>query len=78
MLSGDLVSEGRRFRDLKAICERAEIVFFDDQGRSNASGFQSNGDMGKTHAWSARVGQAGSREHGDVPARADLPQSRQP
>ncbi len=47
MLSGDLASEGRRFRDLKALCERAEIVFFDDQGRSNASGFQGNGDLGK-------------------------------
>jgi hypothetical protein len=47
MLSGDIASESRRFRDLKAICARAEIIMFDDQGRTNASGFQSNGDMGK-------------------------------
>ena len=47
MLSGDIPSECRRFRDLKAICARADIVMFDDQGRTNSSGFQSNGDMGK-------------------------------
>ena len=47
MLSGDISSESRRFRDLKAICARAEIIMFDDQGRTNASGFQSNGEMGK-------------------------------
>ena len=47
MLSGDVPSESRRFRDLKAICARAEIIMFDDQGRTNASGFQSNGEMGK-------------------------------
>jgi hypothetical protein len=47
MLSGDIESESRRFRDLKAICARADIVMFDDQGRTNSSGFQSNGEMGK-------------------------------
>ena len=47
MLSGDIESESQRFRDLKAICARADIIMFDDQGRTNSSGFQSNGEMGK-------------------------------
>jgi hypothetical protein len=47
MLSGDIESESHRFRDLKAICARADIVMFDDQGRTNSSGFQSNGEIGK-------------------------------
>lgn len=47
MVSGNLVSEGRRFRDLKEICSRAELILFDDQGRSDAEGFQGNGERGK-------------------------------
>jgi len=47
MIGGDMVSQGRRFRDVKGICERAELIMFDDQGRSDASGFQSNAEMGK-------------------------------
>jgi hypothetical protein len=47
MIGGNMVSQGRRFRDVKAICERAELIMFDDQGRSDAAGFQSNSEMGK-------------------------------
>jgi len=47
MIGGNMVSQGRRFRDVKAICERAELIMFDDQGRSDAGGFQSNSEMGK-------------------------------
>ena len=47
MLGGDLTGQGRRFRDLKAICERSEMVMLDDQGRSDATGFQRNAELGK-------------------------------
>jgi hypothetical protein len=35
------------FRDLKAICERSEILLLDNQTRSDASGFQENAIAGK-------------------------------
>ena len=47
MIGGNMVSQGRRFRDVKEICARAELIMFDDQGRSDAGGFQSNSEMGK-------------------------------
>lgn len=47
MIGGNMVSQGRRFRDVKAICQRAELIMFDDQGRSDDVGFQSNSEMGK-------------------------------
>lgn len=47
MVGGDVISSGRRFRDLKAICERAELIMFDDQGRSNLEGFNGNAEKGK-------------------------------
>jgi hypothetical protein len=47
MNSGSVSSEANTFRDLKAICERSEIVMLDHQFRGNSSGFQSNGDAGK-------------------------------
>ncbi len=47
MIGGDVTSQSRSFRDIKAICERAGIIMFDDQGRNDRSGFQSNGEMGK-------------------------------
>lgn len=47
MIGGDVVSQGRQFRDMKSICARAEIIMFDDQGRTDSVGFQSNGEMGK-------------------------------
>jgi hypothetical protein len=47
MNSGDLLAQSQRFRDYKAICERAEIIMLDHQHRQNATGFQSNGEAGK-------------------------------
>ncbi|NPV80257.1 MAG: Tat pathway signal protein [Firmicutes bacterium] len=47
MVGGDMVSESVRFRDYKAICERAEVILLDFQARNNAHGFQSNGEAGK-------------------------------
>jgi len=47
MLSGDLTGQGRRFRDVKAISERSEMVLLDDQGRNDATGFQRNAELGK-------------------------------
>jgi hypothetical protein len=47
MNSGHILGQSRSFRDYKAICERSELVFLDNQTRNDATGFQANGDMGK-------------------------------
>ncbi len=47
MIGGDLVSQGVRFRDIKSICERTEVIMLDDQGRDSDIGFQENAEMGK-------------------------------
>lgn len=46
MLSGHAVSSASRFRDLKALCSRAEMVMLDQQTRGDG-GFQINGETGK-------------------------------
>lgn len=47
MNSGSVVSQCQSFRDYKAICERADIIMLDHQSRSDATGFQHNGEAGK-------------------------------
>jgi hypothetical protein len=47
MNSGSVSGQATSFRDLKTICERAEIILLDHQSRSDASGFQQNADTGK-------------------------------
>jgi hypothetical protein len=47
MNSGSVSAQCQSFRDSKAICERAEIVMLDHQARSDATGFQHNGEAGK-------------------------------
>jgi len=47
MNSGSISSQGASFRDLKEICARAQIILLDHQARSEASGFQQNGETGK-------------------------------
>jgi hypothetical protein len=47
MNSGSVSAQANSFRDLKAICRRADIVMLDHQRRDNATGFQQNGDTGK-------------------------------
>ncbi len=47
MNGGDIAAQCVRFRDYKAICERADIVMLDSQARSTPRGFQANGEMGK-------------------------------
>jgi putative glycosyl hydrolase-like family 6 (GHL6) protein len=47
MNSGDLVAQSMRFRDYKAICERAEIIMLDSQARTASGGFQANAETGK-------------------------------
>jgi len=47
MNGGDIISQAARFRDYKAILERSEILMLDFQARSNARGFQANGECGK-------------------------------
>jgi hypothetical protein len=48
MNGGDLISQSRRFRDYKAICERTPILMLDSQYRNErGGGFQANADSGK-------------------------------
>jgi hypothetical protein len=47
MNGGSILGQAKSFRDYKAICERSEIIMLDNQARSDASGFQSNGETGK-------------------------------
>jgi len=47
MLGGDLVSQGRQLRDIRAICKRSPMVMLDDQSRSVSVGFHENAEMGK-------------------------------
>ncbi len=47
MNSGSISGQSSNFRDYKGICSRADILMIDDQGRSDASGFQHNADIGK-------------------------------
>ncbi len=47
MNGGGISGQSASFRECKAICERAEIIMFDHQARSDAAGFQDNGAAGK-------------------------------
>lgn len=47
MNSGSITSQSQSFRDFKEICRRAKIILLDHQARSNAEGFQANGQAGK-------------------------------
>ncbi|MBD0364898.1 MAG: beta-galactosidase, partial [Flavisolibacter sp.] len=47
MNSGSISGQSKSFRDYKEICRRADIIMLDDQARSDASGFQHNGEIGK-------------------------------
>jgi hypothetical protein len=47
MLSGNFVGAASSFRDMKELCERADIIMLDQQGRASGGGFQENGDTGK-------------------------------
>jgi len=47
MNSGSVSSQSNSFRDYKEICSRADIIMLDNQARSDAGGFQRNGDIGK-------------------------------
>jgi len=47
MNSGSITAESSSFRDLKKICARSEFLLLDHQSRSDATGFQQNGDAGK-------------------------------
>jgi hypothetical protein len=47
MNSGSISGQSRSFRDYKEICKRADIIMLDDQSRSDAGGFQRNGEIGK-------------------------------
>ncbi len=47
MNSGSISGQCQSFRDYKEICRRAEMIMLDHQARSDASGFQHNGEAGK-------------------------------
>ena len=46
MNAGDILAQGKHFRDYKAIAERAELIFLDSQYRHPGMGFQRNGEAG--------------------------------
>ncbi len=47
MNSGSISGQSKSFRDYKEIAKRADILMLDDQSRSDSSGFQHNGEIGK-------------------------------
>lgn len=47
MNSGSISGQSRSFRDYKEIAKRADIIMLDDQSRTDAGGFQHNGEIGK-------------------------------
>jgi hypothetical protein len=47
MNSGSITAESQSFRDLKEICLRSEMLLLDHQSRTEATGFQQNGNAGK-------------------------------
>lgn len=47
MNSGSVSGQSGSFRDLKEICNRADIIMLDSQARSDSSGFQQNAFTGK-------------------------------
>jgi hypothetical protein len=51
MMGGAITAQARSFRDLRAICARADIMMLDHQHRDDNTGFQQNGDTGtRVHA----------------------------
>jgi hypothetical protein len=47
MNSGSIAGQAQSFRDYREICRRTEIIMLDHQSRSDAGGFQNNGETGK-------------------------------
>jgi Hypothetical glycosyl hydrolase 6 len=47
MNGGSVTGEAHLFRDLREIARRAELLMLDDQRRTNETGFQRNGEVGK-------------------------------
>ncbi|HLH17575.1 MAG TPA: hypothetical protein VKX45_10160, partial [Bryobacteraceae bacterium] len=47
MNSGSITSQSNSFRDFREIARRSEFLLLDHQSRSDAAGFQQNGDAGK-------------------------------
>ncbi len=47
MNSGSIAGQCQSFRDYREICRRAEMIMLDHQARSDAAGFQQNGETGK-------------------------------
>ena len=47
MMNGGLSAAASAFRDYREICRRAEMIMLDNQQRSDATGFQTNGQTGK-------------------------------
>ncbi len=47
MIGGSIASAAADFRDYAQICKRTELVMLDNQRRTDATGFQANGQTGK-------------------------------
>ena len=47
MIGGTVAASASEFRDYREICRRSELIMLDNQRRSDATGFQANGQTGK-------------------------------
>ena len=47
MIGGSVAASANEFRDYREICRRAELIMLDNQRRTDATGFQANGQTGK-------------------------------
>ena len=47
MNGGSVTGQSRSFRDIAAICARAEILMLDHQSRADSDSFQNNAETGK-------------------------------
>ena len=47
MTGGTIAASASAFRDYREICKRTEMIMLDNQHRSDATGFQANGQTGK-------------------------------
>lgn len=47
MIGGTIAASASEFRDYREICRRSDLIMLDNQRRSDATGFQANGQTGK-------------------------------
>jgi hypothetical protein len=81
MLTGNFVGAASSFRDMKELCQRADMIMLDHQGRSNDGGFQENGDTGKRihgllGGWDNKLAAESMATYGPRKAARPIPEVR--